>query len=205
MNTLIDLSYPLCNGMPCYPGDPEIMLKQAKDDRTKVTEISFGSHTATHVDVPSHLLENGKTLGDMDLLSFFGQAVKLSLKNYMKYDPQEFKYDGIILETGWGEYYRDNEKYFGNTRPSIPLSLAESLSATGLKFFGCDLPSVDKSGAKEKIIHQKFLSKNIVIYENLANLEKLPEGAPFTFIGFPLNIPGIDGSPVRAIAVLKDV
>ena len=68
----------------------------------------------------------------------------------------------------------------------------------------CDLPSVDKGGTRGKIIHQKLLSNDVVIYENLANLENLPKGQPFIFIGFPLNIQDIDGSPVRAVAILKD-
>ena len=40
----------------------------------------------------------------------------------------------------------------------------------------------------------------IVIVEGLTNLEKLPER--FTFVGFPLNIKGRDGSPIRAVAIV---
>jgi kynurenine formamidase len=43
----------------------------------------------------------------------------------------------------------------------------------------------------------------VVIYENLANMEKLPDVAPFTFVGLPLNFKGIGGSPVRAAAILE--
>ncbi|MBF0301507.1 MAG: hypothetical protein HQK73_00575, partial [Desulfamplus sp.] len=67
-----------------------------------------------------------------------------------------------------------------------------------------DLPSVDQSGVQDKIIHLTFLNKNIIIYENLTNLDKIPEGIPFTFIGFPLNIYDIDGSPVRAVGIKDD-
>jgi arylformamidase len=40
----------------------------------------------------------------------------------------------------------------------------------------------------------------IVIVEGLTNLEELP--ASFTFIGFPLNIKGRDGAPIRAVAAV---
>ena len=40
----------------------------------------------------------------------------------------------------------------------------------------------------------------IVIVESLANLDQLPPR--FTFIGFPMNITGRDGSPIRAVALL---
>jgi kynurenine formamidase len=39
----------------------------------------------------------------------------------------------------------------------------------------------------------------IVLVEALANLDALPD--EFTFIGFPLNFQGRDGSPIRAIAL----
>ncbi len=41
-----------------------------------------------------------------------------------------------------------------------------------------------------------------MIVEGLANLERLPER--FTFVGFPLNIKGRDGSPIRAVAIVDD-
>jgi kynurenine formamidase len=45
------------------------------------------------------------------------------------------------------------------------------------------------------------LSKEILIIENLAGLDKLPDGM-FDFFAIPLKIEGADGSPVRAFAVL---
>jgi arylformamidase len=42
----------------------------------------------------------------------------------------------------------------------------------------------------------------IVIVEGLTNLEKLPER--FVFAGFPLNIRGRDGSPIRAAAIIEE-
>lgn len=40
----------------------------------------------------------------------------------------------------------------------------------------------------------------IVVVEPLANLDQVP--ASITFIGFPLNFAGRDGSPIRAVAVV---
>ena len=41
-----------------------------------------------------------------------------------------------------------------------------------IKFFGCDLPSVDISGSKDKPIHNALLGSNIIIYESLTNLDR---------------------------------
>ena len=143
MNILIDLSHPLYQGMPHYPTYPEIRLETVKNiekDRCKVTKMSFGSHTATHVDVPSHIFENGKGLEDIDLSHFFGLAVKLRLNNCMEYDLKGIKYDGIILETDWEQYFGEPKRYFSNDRPSIPLSVVEHFMEKNIKFLGCDLP-----------------------------------------------------------------
>lgn len=207
MDTIIDLSHSIYDGMPCYPGDPEVNLEQVRQigkDRVNVTQIVLGSHTGTHLDAPSHMIENGNSLDKTDLSCFFGTAIKMSLSRYTEYDLSTFSYDGVILETGWSAHFNNPTRYFSNERPSIPTSLSQALADTGIKFFGCDLPSVDRSGARDKIIHCVFLKKNIIIYENLTNLDKLPEGVPFTFIGFPLNIYGIDGSPVRAVGIKRD-
>lgn len=205
MSRIIDLSLPIFEGMPHYPTDPPTLLSKAKsiaESRTRVTLISFGSHTGTHVDVPAHIFEGGRTLEQVDLSSFMGKAVKLRLDRFSHYDLKGLDYDGLLLETGWGQYYSEPDKYHGPQRPDISPSVIDSLLARPLRFFGCDLPSADRSGAPEKFVHSAFLSRNVVIYENLSNLEQLPEALPFTFIGLPLNIMGIDGSPVRAIAIL---
>jgi len=65
---------------------------------------------------------------------------------------------------------------------------------------GMDTPTPSTSW---KECHLILLGKavEIVIVEGLTNLQKLPE--QFTFIGFPLNIKGRDGSPIRAVAMVE--
>ena len=47
-----------------------------------------------------------------------------------------------------------------------------------------------------------LLGQGVLLAENLANLDQLPQDRPFLFIALPLRIQGGTGSPVRAIAVL---
>jgi signal transduction histidine kinase len=203
MTRFIDLSHPITRHMPCYPGDPGIALKQARNIREHgcdVLEISMGSHTGAHIDAPSHMIEGGKTLGDFDLSSFCGTAVKVGPDQDMEGFFDAFDLNGIILETGWGAHFSRPDIYYGPGRPAIPDSFVKAIGRSKIKFFGCDLPSVDPSGARDKTVHRALLSRDILIYENLANMEKLPEKTPFLFYGFPLNIPAADGCPVRAAA-----
>jgi len=61
----IDLTQPLREGMPVYPGTEPPRLEVG----CSITEhgfaekrLSFFSHTGTHIDAPSHLLAKGKSL-----------------------------------------------------------------------------------------------------------------------------------------------
>ncbi|XJS10823.1 cyclase family protein [Aerococcaceae bacterium WGS1372] len=51
-------------------------------------------------------------------------------------------------------------------------------------------------------MERALLSHRIVTITDLINLDQLPYGQTFLFIGLPLKINGGDGSPVRAVAVI---
>lgn len=53
-------------------------------------------------------------------------------------------------------------------------------------------------------MERALLAQGIVTYSGLVNLDRLPRGLVFTFIGLPLNILAGDGSPVRAVALLAE-
>ena len=201
----VDLSHPLSNNMPTYPSDPDVSIICEKDietDNTLLHGFKMGTHTGTHLDVPAHIIPDGKKLNDFPLNVFSGLAVKLDENSHAGLDQIEEKIDGIIYNTGWYRYFNEPDKFYGPTRPVIPVSLVDILVKMGLKFFGCDLPSVDASGSKHKPGHHALLGAEIIIYESLTNLDQLPLLLPFEFYGFPLPFDGLDGSPVRAVGVI---
>lgn len=201
----IDLSHPISNGMPTYPTDPDVSIVKEKEidkDRSLVHSFTMGTHTGTHLDVPSHIIADGKTLDDFPLSTFTGTAVKLNENSYTSLDRLEEKIDVIIYDTGWDRHFNNPQIFYGPDKPSIPDSLIRKIRLSDLKIFGCDLPSVDASGSKEKPIHHALLGSNIIIYETLTNLDQLPLLKPFEFYGFPLPFDKLDGSPVRAVGVI---
>ena len=203
---LIDLSYSLSSKMATYPTDPKIHIKQEKSIKSngsKIHSFSMGTHSGTHLDTPAHIFESGKNLDDFNLDHFTGVAIKFDKKTIGNIKDINFKFDGLIYETGWSKKFSNPKIFYGSSRPIITIDIVKMVFEYKLKFFGCDLPSVDKSGSKNKIVHNLLLKKNIIIYECLNNLEKLPLGIPFQFYGFPLSLYGLDGSPVRAVAKLK--
>ena len=202
----VDLSHPISNEMATYPSDPDISIIREKDiqtNRTLLHRFTMGTHTGTHLDAPAHIISGGKTLESFPLSSFTGKTVKVDLNSISELDRIDEKVDGIIFDTGWYKIFNKPEIYFSSNRPEIPETFIRKIVEMGIKYFGCDLPSVDVSGSKEKSIHNSLLGADIIIYESLTNLDMLPTLTPFEFYGFPLPFVGLDGSPVRAIAKLQ--
>lgn len=192
--------------MSVYPSDPEISIIKKKNllkHYSVLHELKMGTHTGTHLDTPAHIISNGKTLSDFQITSFMGRFIKVDKENYSKINNLSEKFSGIIYETGWSKYFMDPKKYYGNDRPSIPEDLVKLCIEYKINKFGCDLPSVDKSGSKNKPVHKALLGNEILIYESLNNLQDLPLLKAFDFYGFPLSLLKLDASPVRAVAVVN--
>ena len=201
----VDLSHPISNDMSTYPTDPDVCIvreKEISSDRSLLHRFTMGTHTGTHLDVPSHIIPLGKTLNDFTLSNFTGIAIKVDENSYDKLDNIDEKYDGIIYDTGWYKYFNNPEIFYGSNRPVIPQFIIEKSITLSVKFFGCDLPSVDCSGSKDKPVHHALLNQDIIVYESLTNLQQISVLTPFEFYGFPLSFVGLDGSPVRAVGVV---
>lgn len=202
---IIDLSHPISNDMSTYPTDPDVSIvreKNIKENNSLLHSFKMGTHTGTHLDTPAHIIRDGKTINDFPLEKFTGLAIKIDKGLEDKLDNYSGNVDGIIYNTGWFKYFDNPKKYYSSSRPIIPDIIVEFAVSNELKFFGCDLPSVDKSGSKQKEVHNALLKSDIILYESLANLEQLPNYTPFNFFGFPLPFSNLEGSPVRAAALL---
>ena len=201
----IDLSHPIKHSTKTYPSDPDIEIKNEKsikNDNSLVHSFKLGTHTGTHLDAPSHIYKDGKNIDDFDLSSFNGKALVIRKDEKEFLDKISQPIEGLIYDTNWYKEYNDPKIFFGKSRPIIPDKIVKFVVDNNLKFFGCDLPSVDESGTKSKPIHNALLGNDIIIYESLNNLSKLPGGLIFNFFGAPLPFSGFDGSPVRAFALL---
>ena len=105
----------------------------------------------------------------------------------------------ILVATGW--YKQFGESNYFTDFPSFTVEAAGYLASRRIRLLGMDMPTPGKDWYE---IHHILLAQDveIVLVEGLANLDALPD--EFTFIGFPLNFKGRDGSPIRAVAVCGD-
>lgn len=210
MSEIIDLSHPIEMNMPVYPGTNPPEIKEVCSVKThgfKESQITFYSHIGTHLDVPAHLLQKGKTIDKFECNQFFGSGIIIDCKNKSTIDLNtitEIKNrktipDYILFNTGWDKWWC-KKQYFNNF-PVLTLEAAEYLSSLPIKGLGIDAISYDQVGDTDLNNHKIFMKKNILLVENLCSLEKLI-GKPFIFSCLPLNISGADGAPTRAFAIL---
>ena len=152
----VDLSHPIYNDMPTYPSDPDVSIireKEISTNRTLLHSFTMGTHTGTHLDAPAHVIQDGKTLDEFPLSSFSGHAVKVDENSYNRLKQIDGIFNGVIYETGWYKHFYNSNIFYGRKRPIIPQKLIEVIIGLGIKYFGCDLPSVDTSGSDKKLIH----------------------------------------------------
>jgi kynurenine formamidase len=72
-----------------------------------------------------------------------------------------------------------------------------------IKAIGIDTPSIDYGQSQLFKSHVILLSENIPAFENLTNLDKLPN-TNFEIIALPMKIKGGTGAPLRIIALLDN-
>lgn len=208
---IISLSYKISNDMLVYPGDPEVKIEDYQSIESggcRLKKISFGTHTGTHMDTPAHMLKNGCNLDDLSEIKFLGVARCLKVENQdLAIGPENIPSDlhpeeAIFLHTGHSVSW--NTKKFYEARPFLSDEALDLLVKSKISALGIDTPSVDPKGSKDKNVHEKLLGSNIIIYESLANLDKLPVNEAFVYLAVPLPLAEADGSPLNILALLGD-
>ena len=209
---IIDLSHPIHNGMPIFPGDAETSITQASTyDREGylVHSLTMSSHAGTHLDAPLHYLPSGDTVDSHKVLeACVGPARVLDatgvaeggeiMPSDLGVSPKSFSPgERILLATGWSEHLgRDG---YHDRFPSVSDELAALLVECGAALLGVETPTLHRTKSDE--LHRMLLSSGIIVVENLANLRQLA-GKQVFFSAAPLKLRGLDGSPVRAYAII---
>ena len=199
---IIDLSRPITDGMPTWPGDVPVRLWR-HDELTRIGGIQVGTHAGTHLDAPFHWFADGPTVDQVPLERLTGPARVVDLRGSGPCitaaelaaaagdtEPGE----RLLLLTGWCGEVTD-EDY-----PHLSKEAAELLVACEPALIGIDTPSVD--GPHSGQAHGVLLGADVPILELLVNLERLV-GREFDLFALPLPVVGMDGAPVRAIARLR--
>jgi len=230
LSEIIDLSQELFDGMPVFPGLPEVDIKvyatheewdgiqDYEVTSPAVYRLVMGEHTGTHVDAINHMARpyRDQSIDNMPLNMFytFGLCLDLSHKGLrMLIEPEDLQLalqstgqtiqpgDTVLLYT---DHYR---RAFGTADwqngPGISASSARWLGQHRIAAFGVEMASPGVRHVSNKEVHHICGELGFTHYENLINLNLLIGRGRFRFIGLPLKIRGGTGSPVRAVAIFE--
>jgi kynurenine formamidase len=115
--------------------------------------------------------------------------------------------DAVLIRTGWGDLWMEDNARFNSGEPGIGVEAAEWLAEKDVALVGADtwgievVPNPDENLAFPA--HQILLTKHgIFLHENLS-LDGLANGQVyrFAYVFAPLPIKGATGSPGAPIAV----
>lgn len=195
--------------------------------------FATAEHGGTHIDAPIHFSKTGQTVENIPLEKLVGAAIKIDVSKNAKDNPDYLITvtdltnwenlsgyqipDGsiLLLRTGFAKYYPNKEKYLGTTErgdhaiallhfPGLSPEAAQWLvDNRNINAIGIDTPSIDYGQSQLFKSHVILLSENIPAFENLTNLDKLPNDG-FDIIGLPMKIKGGTGGPLRIIALLDE-
>lgn len=209
----IDLTAPITDEMPVFPGDPPFRRKwHAFFDSYPVccSALSFGPHTGTHVDAPLHFIKDGASIDEMAIERFYGEGICLDCQNLLNGEigladvSSTVIRPGVIVlfHTGW-QQRSGSQDFYEPKWPGLSEEAARFLVDRGVKAVGIDSPSIDSMPglAAGAPAHHILLGSGLPIFESLVNLDKIAR-LDFTFYGLPLLIRGCEASPIRAVAQL---
>ena len=213
---VVDLSHPVTAETQVYPGDPVPHLEQHSTisrDGFNLMSVSMGSQSGTHVDAPYHFDDEGERIDELDLNLFVGPAVVIDcgdLRSRQEITAESIGEqlarvqpgDIVLFKTRWSRFYGTDE-YFNN--PYLNANLVERLLNLGVLTFGLDAINIDETPDENHEgvgfpAHHLIAKAGGVICENLTNLESIDFDRPFASL-LPIKFVGIDGAPVRAVAM----
>lgn len=216
IHRIVDLSHPVDDHTPVYPGDPEPSFTPAAtiaEDGYNVLHVRMGSQTGTHLDAPYHFLEDGARLDELDLGLLCAPAVVADVRGkqpreaitWADLEPYSSSLaPGVILvlHTGWSEHW-GTDAYADH--PYLDGDAAERVVAAGVRTVAVDAMSLDETtDAPEHpsgfAAHYAVLGAGGTIAENLTNVAEIDFLDPVVSL-LPIRFRGADGAPVRAVAM----
>ena len=212
-----DFSHEICEEMTVFPRfwhKKTLINTLGTIERVgrRTSYISIGTHAGTHIDAPSHFIENGHTIDKLPLETFVGQgvvfdftdvdpAIEISKAKVAAQIGGELENLGIFLNFNWGRYYNNPELYYQN-QPWFSKEAAEFLVSLKPALVGYDMAMLDNPSqgygcSEDSPIHKLFLENSIALVENAIFPPDFSGEISYSVV--PLKLRNLDGSPVRFV------
>ncbi|HMS83331.1 MAG TPA: cyclase family protein [Nitrospira sp.] len=191
--------------------------------------MELPEHGGTHIDAPIHFSKGKQTVDQIPLEKLVGTGVQINVavqcahnRDYLvaisditrwEIEHGRIPNDSIVLlNTGYAKFWPSRKDYLGTELrgqegaralhfPGLhPEAAAWLVRERHVKAVGIDTASIDYGQSTKFETHVALLSHNVSVFENLANLNDLPDRG-FDVIALPMKIAGGTGGPLRIIAV----
>ena len=189
--------------------------------------FASAEHGGTHLDAPIHFAEGRRAAHEIPLSSLITMASVVDVSDSADANPDYlFSADDLVaweaehgriadgtallVRTGWSSRWNDRTAYLGTSMtgpesvpelhfPGIGTDAAQWLvDNRNIAAIGIDTPSIDYGQSSDYRSHVILYSENIVGFENLTNLDRLPAtGAGI--VALPMKIEGGSGGPLRIV------
>jgi arylformamidase len=203
---LTDVSMPLSDGMPAFPGDPAFESERvraiARGDPYNLTRLALGSHAGTHVDPPLHFVDGAPGTDLLDLDQLNGPCAVLDV------DPAQGSIGAaeirslppgtrrVLFRTANSPRWSRSLTFFPDY-VGLTLGAADALLGAGVRVVGLDALSIESSPDGSFPVHRRLLGSKALLIEGLL-LDAVRPG-PYDLVCLPLKIRGGDGGPARVV------
>lgn len=189
-------------------------------------------HGGTHLDAPSHFAEGHRAADQIPVEDLMGPAVVVDVTAKTAADRDALVTTAdleafeaahgripdrtiVLLRTGWSARWPDLAVYLGTAErgpdavpdlhfPGLDPDAARWLvTERTARAVGIDTASIDRGQSTEFLAHRVLAEANVPIFENLAQLDRLPPTGAWV-IALPMKIARGTGGPLRAVAFVPE-
>lgn len=184
-------------GCEVYPGDPKpekrVLSSIKGGDVYNLTAFSMCAHNGTHIDAPSHFIENGHSVDSLPLFKTVGYA-------YVAEHEGTLTAEGAkrIIEKARSAEPESAKRLLIKGSVTVSAEAASVFADEGIYLVGNESQTVGPENAPMEV-HKILLSKEAVLLEGI-RLSDVAEGVYFLSAA-PINLAGSDGAPCRAILI----
>ena len=219
---VIDLTQPLYEGMPFWPGTEAIEIKRLADydQGYRMHKFSMWENIGTHVDSPSHFAasKGKRTIDQLSPAQLVVPAVVinveekaqvnsdylLSVADITAWEGRHGRIKGgtlVLMHTGWHRKFSDAKAYVNQDEegilhfPGFSVAAAKLLLERNVAGIGIDTMSLDPGNDLSFPVHNVMLAEDKFQIENMNNLDLLPASGATVIIGV---LPVRQGSQAQA-------
>lgn len=173
-----------------FPGDPapafQPAQRLAEGGHCNLTQVTLGTHSATHMDAPWHFVPGGKTIDQVELSRCVGPCQVVEAQGLL-----EKAWAAAVLQQGV-------KRLLLKGQAQLSVEAAQELAQGGLLLLGVEAMSVAPDDDPAPV-HRALLEREVAVLESI-DLRQVPAG-DYILLAQPLKYGGLDGAQVRALLV----